>query len=123
MLCCFAAVLPAASVRLPSPWSVSGCPRRLCFLCRCRPRPPSRSCRGGAAAGPHFSLFDRLRYDPVVEDDFALAVPHYVREIGVAGDDLGCNATRKQTCPAQDHEAPVQRCAEEFFHEPEGVTP
>src|SRR6185503_10250842 len=126
MSCCFAAVLPAACLCGRLPLCLSGRPRTLALVLpmladlACG-RPPR--CRGGAPAGPAISLFTRSRYDPVVEDDFALAVPDYVCEVGVTGDDLGCNATRKQSCPSQYHEAPVQRCAEEFFHEPEGVTP
>ena len=70
-----------------------------------------------------FSRSLRLRYDPVVEDDFALAIPDDVGQVGVAGDDLCRDAACKQSRPAQDDEAPVQRCAEEFFHEPEGMAP
>src|SRR5687768_3194288 len=64
----------------------------------------------------------RLRYDAVVEDDFALAVPDDIRQVGVAGDDLRRNSTCKESRPAQDDKTPVQRCAEEFFHEPEGMS-
>src|SRR5687768_8444483 len=128
MLWCSAA-LDCGSICLGAvPFVRSGCP--------CSPAPyfasalplsaaaaPLPVFGAGAAAEPAISLLPRLRYDPVVEDDFALSVPDNIGQVGVAGDDLRCYAARKQACPAQDHEAPVQRCAKELFHEPEGMTP
>ena len=61
-----------------------------------RGRPPALAGAGRPQALIS-AVFNRLRYDPVVEDDFALAVPDDVGQVGVAGDDLGCDAARKQS--------------------------
>ena len=40
-----------------------------------------------------------------------------------AGEDLKNHAEHAKGHPAEEHEAPMQRSDEQFFHEPEGVAP